>query len=93
MSRPGVAITVKARKRSHRRLSPATDRDWIRQSSNADLLIKVATETRSFPRDTLNGTAGFPVFFLVVATGNPAPAMTVDPAFTSDGNAGASRRP
>jgi len=55
-------------------------------------LIKVATETRSFP-DTLNGTAGFPVFFLVVATGNPAPAMTVDPAFTSDGNAGASRRP
>jgi len=29
--------------------------------------------------DTLNGTAGFPVNFVVTATGNPTPSITADP--------------
>jgi hypothetical protein len=44
--------------------------------------INVATELKIISPATLSGTAGFPVSFLVVATGNPAPAISVDPAFT-----------
>ena len=44
--------------------------------------INVATELAFVSPATLSSVAGFPVSFLVVATGNPAPVISVDPAFT-----------
>ena len=44
--------------------------------------INVATQLAIVSPDTLSATAGSPVSFLVVATGVPAPAISVNPAFT-----------
>src|SRR5262249_50382827 len=42
--------------------------------------INVATQLMIISPSTLNVTGGVPVNFLVVATGVPAPALSVDPA-------------
>ncbi|HEY2017982.1 MAG TPA: hypothetical protein VGH38_30970, partial [Bryobacteraceae bacterium] len=55
--------------------------------------INVATQLAIISPNTLNATAGFPVSFLVVATGVPAPKLSMDPiyplgglTFTDNGN-------
>jgi hypothetical protein len=44
--------------------------------------INVATQLAIISPDTLNGTAGTPVSFLVVATGVPAPQLSIDAALS-----------
>jgi hypothetical protein len=45
--------------------------------------INVATQLAIISSNTINGFAGFPVNFPVVATGNPTPALTLDAAFSN----------
>ena len=47
--------------------------------------INVATQLAIVSPNTLNGVAGFPVSFLVVATGIPAPTLSMDPDFPLGG--------
>ena len=55
--------------------------------------ITVGNELRITSPDTLNGTAGSPLNFLVTATGSPTPKLSIDPealvnglTFTDNGN-------
>ena len=45
--------------------------------------INVATQLAIISSNTINGFAGFPLNFPVVATGNPTPALTLDPVFAN----------
>ena len=43
----------------------------------------MATQLAIISSNTINGFAGFPLNFPVVATGNPTPALTLDPVFAN----------